>query len=434
MTATTEDASTTEPAEAAAAETTSTGDSEELPPGQWPRHLRTAAPEETLRRGRRLLVIALALLVVVGAGLVAAGLDLVWTSTGGRYIEPGLQPDDPNYIAMVEPTPTLLVISVHEDELVGVALLALRPRDEGGSVIAVPAQTRISDLDEEVETLADAYATDGGSGVAGGIESLVGVAVTDTFEVNDEGWASQIGPVEPLTVVVPDDVGDLWPAGPVDLAGDEVGEFLRAKGDDESELNRLARQELFWRAWISAVATEGESAVPGESDRSLGRFIDGLRQDLAAVSSIPLVVRSGEGDEGEYFEADEAEVAAIVARDIPYPQEPEIGARTRVSLLNGTSETDLGVRATGPLVEAGAEIAMTGNAATFDEPQTVLAYSDASQRQAAVELRNALGIGEIEHRSSAAGPSVVDEGERIDVTVILGADAPEAIRRLESTG
>lgn len=389
-------------------------------------------------------MVALALLIVIGAGLVLAGLDLVWTSTAGRYVGTGLQPSDPNYVALVTPSPTLLVTSVHDDELVGVALLALHPRDEGGSVIALPVDTRMVDLDEEiedspprdeVETLADAFASDGDEGVAEGVEQVFRVAVTDTFEVNDTGWASQVEAVEPLRVVIPDPVGDLYPAGPVELADDEVGAFLRAQDDGESELNRLTRQELFWRAWLTAVSAEGESAVPGESDKSLGRFIDGLRRGQESVSSVPMVERgSSTADEGQYFEADAAEVAAIVAREIPYPQEPETGARTRVTLLNGTSETDLALQATRPLVEAGAEVAVTGNAASFSEPQTLLTYTDSDQRQEAEALRDALGVGEIEHRASSGDRAAVDDGERIDVTVILGADAPEAIRRLQTTG
>jgi hypothetical protein len=411
-----------------------------------------------------LLVIALGLLVVVGAGLVAAGLDLVWTSTAGEYVS-GLQPDDPDYVALVTPSPTLLVASVHDDELVGVALLAMRPRDDGGSVITMPAETRANSLEgedgdppsgqldegpessadeesdssdqdeDETGTLADAYGTDGSDGLVGAVERLFRVAVTENIEVNDDGWASLVASVEPLTVAVPDDVGDRWPAGSVELEGDEVGEFLRLRGDEESELNRVARQELFWREWLAAVAEVGDEAVPGEREAGLGRFVDGLRQDLSAVSSVPVVARGAAAEDGgEYFEADADDLAAIVARDIPFPQEPEIGVRTRVSLLNGTTDTDLGLRVTGPLVESGAEIAVTGNAATFSESETLLTYSEATQRQAAVELRDALGIGRVEHRSSSAGPAVVDDGERIDVTVILGADAPEAMRRLETTG
>jgi len=44
-------------------------------------------------------------------------------------------------------------------------------------------------------------------------------------------------------------------------------------------------------------------------------------------------------------------------------------------------------------------------------------------------IREFLGIGDVESDSSGQDAAVVDESERIDLTVILGADAPEAIRR-----
>lgn len=128
-------------------------------------------------------------------------------------------------------------------------------------------------------------------------------------------------------------------------------------------------------------------------------------------------------------------IGGIVAAEVPFPQEPTPGARTRISLLNGTPDELLGQQAVAPLVEEGAEIAVTGNASSFAEPTTTFIYSGPEARPRAHALRNALGTGQVEERvldEGEVGP-FTDDGERIDVTVILGADAPGAIRRLETT-
>lgn len=436
------------------------------------RHLRHRSAVDELRRSRLQMVAALGVLTVAGVLLTWTGVNQMWSTTAGQYISPGLSPDDPNYVALVTPTPTLLVASADDDgALVGVSVISLHSGDEGGAVIVLPVATGIPALesgetpatgsgegddvpldglgdggdgdddllpaDDGDMTLADAYDSSGAGGVREGVERILRVALSDTIEVDDAGWTSLLAPVEPLSLVVPDPVGDRWPAGPLDLDAEEVGEFLAANATDDSELVRVARQELLWQTWIPAVVEAGEEAVPGEQDAGLGRFVRGLAAGDATVTGLPVVSES-EGEDvpdsdGEQFTVEPEVIADIVARDIPYPQEPWAGSRIRVKLLNGTTDVDMALRAAGPLVRAQAEIAIMGNAGSFEEPRTRFLYRGESQRQAANALRSALGVGVVEPEPVAEDPHLVDEGERVDVTVVLGADAAQAIRRLEAT-
>lgn len=452
----------------ALAEPTEPGSVPETPPPEpseepGARHLRRRSTAGELRRSRQRMVVALGALTVAGVLLTWTGVNQMWSTTAGDYISPGLSPDDPNYIALVTPSPTLLVVSTDEEgALVGASVVSLHSGDEGGAVIVLPVATSVPAVDSGDSTatdsgesgdaqedggddllpadggdmtLTDAYDSAGAEGVREGVERILQVAVGDTIEVDGAGWASLLAPVEPLSLVVPDPVGERWPAGPLDLDAGEVGEFLAANTSDDSELVRVARQELFWQTWIPAVAEAGEEAVPGEQEAGLGRFVRGLAEGDVTVTGLPVVSESeGDGDvDGERFTVEPDAIAGIVARDVPYPQEPWAGSRIRVKLLNGTTDVDLALRAVGPLVSVQAEIAIMGNAGSFEEPRTRFLYRGESQRQAANALRSALGVGVVEPDPVTEDPQLVDEGERVDVTVVLGADAAQAIRRLEAT-
>ncbi|HMG43107.1 MAG TPA: LCP family protein [Acidimicrobiales bacterium] len=384
-----------------------------------------------IRRRQRLVVVAMVLLVGLGAGLVVVGLDRVRGSTAGTYVDATLRPDEPGYVALVTPTPTMLVLQRDaSDELVGVALLGLRSQDEGGSVVLIPVATQ-APFAEEGDDLRSVYTDGGADTVATQLELMLNLSIGDTVELDDTGWASLVDPVGSISMVLPAPVGD-WPAGQVDLAAADVGSFLAARNDDESELARLDRQELFWDEWLPRVRAQGDDAVPGESDVGLGRFVRGLAAGTSEVVALPV---ASAACFCELFEPSEDLAPELVAQAVPYPQEPSVGARVRIRLLNGTSVPGLAVQAAAPLVEAGAEIALSGNASSFAEPRTRFIYGKSRLRQDTNSLRDALGVGAVEQASSdEESVEPADEADRIDVTVVLGADAPEVIRRLESTG
>lgn len=406
--------------------------------GDRARHLGWRSEAATLRRRRRRILVALALLPFLGAALVIVGMDRVWNSTAGRYVSPGLEPDEPNYAALVTPTPTYLVAHVDDaEQLTSVALLSLRSNDEGGSVIVLPVATQPR-LDEGSVTLQEAYADGGVSGLTVAVQRILNIAVGEVELRDDAGWGRMVAPVAPLSLTLPEAVGDRWAAGPVQLEAADVGEFLRTGVETENELNRLLRHELFWEAWLLAVSRGDEGAVPGEVEVGLGRFVRGLASGPLAVNSLP--VASAEvldpdvdGDE-QVFVPDGALVAALVAEAVPYPEEPTAGSRIRVRLLNGTDERDLNLRVAEPLVRSGAEIAISGNAASFNEARTRFVYTEEENEGLATLLREALGVGTVELEPPEDDPAYIDENERIDVTVILGADAPGAIGRLETSG
>ena len=404
-----------------------------------------AAPDqggspERVRRRRRLVLATMAALIGGGAALTVVGVNLVRNSTAGRYVAPTAGPDDPGYQAYVVPTPTMAVVQRGDDgELVSVAMLAIESSDDGGAVILVPASTltRVggpvdpgsggagSAQSDQPRTMADVYRQGGAGGVVAAVAHLLGVAIPEHLEVDDTRWASLVAPVAPVDLQLAKTVGE-WRAGDVSLAADDVGPFLRARAAGESEAERMDRQADFWTAWLPLVRDAGVDALPGEADVGIGRFVRSLADGSPSIVPLPGEAAGGDGSVAETFGPHYERLAELVVRAVPYPVSPSPGRRIRVRLLNGTTDPELTSAAANRLVRGGAEITIAGNAPTFDETETLMLYGRADQRDMALWLATGFGGGQIERDPAASGEVADDE---IDVTVILGADAPDLIGR-----
>jgi LytR cell envelope-related transcriptional attenuator len=417
---------------------------------------RDRAPER-VRRRRRLVLATMAALVGGGAVLTVVGVNLVRNSTAGRYVAPTAGPDDPGYQAYVVPTPTMAVVQRGDDgELVSVAVLAIESSDDGGAVILVPAST-LTRADRAVDatsgtagsagsgtagsagsgaagdpgsgeppTLAEVYREGGADGAVAAVADLLAVAIPDHLEVDDARWASLVAPVAPVDLQLTKNLGN-WRPGDLSLAADDVGPFLRARAAGESEAERIDRQADFWTAWLPLVRDAGVDALPGEADVGIGRFVRSLADGSPSIVPLPGEAGGGDGSASETFVPHDERLAELVVRAVPYPVSPSPGRRVRVRLLNGTTDPGLTSAAANRLVRSGAEITIAGNAPTFDETETLMLYGRADQRDTALWLAAGLGGGRVEPDPAASG-GVTDDDE-IDVTVILGADAPDLIGR-----
>ena len=379
-----------------------------------------------LRRRRRILLASIGMLTAVGVALAVAGVTLVRHSTAGRYIE-GAGPDDPGYEAFVVPTPVMALFQRGAGgELVGVALLALESRDGNGSVVLVPPATLAGAPGAE-STLAATYRDGAAEGLVAVLTDLLAMAIPEHLEVDDARWASLVSPVAPVELQLDEPVGD-WSAGDVSLAADDVGPFLAALAAGEDDADRFDRQEDFWTAWLALVERAGDGAVPGEIDVGIGRFVRGLAEGEASIAPLPVAEADG-ADGPTTFRVNAERLSEVMARAVPYPESPGPDRRIRVRLLNGTRDADLTSVAASRLVEGGAQISIVGNAASFDVPETHLIYGVAEERLEAEWLAAVLGGVPIGQDPASQPADDADEDEDIDVTVILGADAPDLIGR-----
>jgi len=364
---------------------------------------------------RRWMTVFSSLLVaalVAAGGLTYVGVKTVRESRAGKSVATVTDPTLPGFEAFLEPTPTLLVLHSSGKTLLSAAVLALNSGDAGGSVLLVPPATRMSDGDGAF-TLG-AVAAFGGSvdAIVPGLQDLLGIGLSEVVVVDDARWAELLAPVAPLAFDNPGAVGD-FPAGSLSLAPEQVGPYLAARNEGESDLARLFRQQLFFEAWADAVAASTDpGAVPGEVDSGIGRFVRGLAAGPRRVATLP--VDETPIAEGTRLDVDAAALAALIPTLVPFPTAAHPGGRTRVRLLDGTGDAQHVLTAAPLIVPAGSEIVVVGNADRFDYQTTEIRYHDPVLKGAAQELRDALGAGR-----------VVDDARQtdaFDVTIVLGPD------------
>lgn len=364
------------------------------------------------RRWLTVFASLLALSVAAAAVLTYLGIQTVRESRAGRSVSTVVDPARPGFEAFLEPTPTLVVLDGNGTVLRSAAVLSLRSGDVGGSVLLVPPDTRLGD-DPNALTLGAVAAFEGSLPAAvPGIQDLLGIGIAEVAVVDDQRWAELVAPVAPLTIENPDPVGP-FPAGTLSLAATDVASFLGARGEGESDLARLYREQLVFDAWLDAVATSSDpGAVPGEGDTGLGRFLRGLAAGDREIRTLPVV--ESPAPTGTHIDVDVDAALVVVAELVPFPTAANPGGRIRVRLLDGSGDPNH-VLAVAPLiVPAPSEIVVVGNADAFDYETTEIRYHDPVRKASAETLREVLGAGRV-----VSDPRPTDA---FDVTIVLGTD------------
>lgn len=388
-------------------------------------HAPGASPDGAGRRPVPLASVVSAVVLVAlfaaGIGLAYAGTRIIRSSTEGEVLEPVDDPTAPGFEALVEPTPTLAVLHDLDGEIDAITVLTLpSPDSGGGGVVFVPTRV-IADMPIfGVAPIEAGYDLGTAQVQAEVVGDVLGAGIGEVAVVDAERWAGLVAPVAPLVVDNPDDlyVDDelRFPAGEIELEADDVGPYLEARVEGQSELARLFRHETLWRAWLTAVQDAGRAeAVPGELESGVGHFVRELARGTTVLERLPVEEGSSEefADEPTFVTDPEA-VEALVAELIPFPRSPRPGVRERVRVLNGTDDLEAARRAAPELPPVGVEVVIVGNASRFDHETTTIAYVGPEHEEAARAIRDVLGAGEV---LQDPRPSDV-----VDITVTLGAD------------
>lgn len=370
-----------------------------------------------------LAAVVLLALFAAGLGLTYTGTRIIRSSTQGKVVRPVEDPTAPGYEALVAPTPTMAVLHDVGGELDAITVLTLPDPDRGGGgIVFVPTRV-VDDLPVFGVTVLQAAYDLGATPLvqAEMVGDLLGAGIDEVVVVDAARWAALVAPVAPLVIDNPDDLeieGDLrFPAGPLELAAEDVGPYLEARADGQSDLARLYRHELVWRAWLAAVAETGVAeAVPGETEAGIGRFVRALSAGTVAAETLPVdrPPTAVDGEEEPTFLPDVAGIEALVAELIPFPRSPRPGVRPRVRVLSGTEDVEASRRLAPMLPPLGLEVVIVGNARTLDHERTTIAHLGPEEEEAAGKLRDLLGVGEV----------LVDPrpSDVVEITVTLGAD------------
>ena len=360
-------------------------------------------------------------LIVGGVGLSYAGTRVIRSSTEGEVFTPVRDPTAPGFEALVDPTPTLALLHDRDGVLDAVTVLTLPdPDNGGGGVLLIPDRT-VADLGALGELpIEAAYDLGDARFEAQAVGDLLGAAMNDFEVIDAERWADLVEPVAPIVIDNPNELtfdGEVrFPIGEIELGPEDVGAYLEADDAEGSDLARLARHETFWREWLEAVAAEGSpAAVPGELDSGIGRFVRAIAEGPAVIETLPVqpAPDGGYGPETAFLPVHD-EIDELVARLVPFPVSPSPGARARLRLQNGTTDTSVAASVAAELPPAGVQVVLIGNASTLDHETTTVRYGAdefADEARAVVDI---LGVGEAVQGSR---PS-----DAADITVTLGAD------------
>jgi hypothetical protein len=353
--------------------------------------------------------------------LGSTGYRLVTESTDGTYGKKVITATDPGYEQPVEPTPTALVIQNGPDgNPVALTFLSLSGATGGGTVLMLPLETAIAEPAFGVDRLSAAFKVlakrpeDGRKQLAFQASSILNVGISEVIQLDAPTWSQTVAPLGAVAVDNPDPLdlgGTPVPTGVIPLSPDLVGPYLAALGDDESDLNRLNRQEAFWTAWMKAIAGKGEGAVAGETSAGIGLFARSLASGPVDVTTLPVTLDDATGR----YLPNTDEVAALVLDAVPAPTAAYPGSRLTVRLLNGVAAEPIPAAIVRTVAQAKGTVTVVGNGPDFDRRETTIVYGDPARRSYAQLLMALLG-GKGKVRLDREAP------DSFDVTVVLGRD------------
>jgi hypothetical protein len=391
--------------------------------GQVVRSERRRRMQHRRRRAGIAYAVAVALLAVSIPVLGFVGVQTILGSSDGEVMDPVLDPTEPGYRALIQPSPTMLLVHENDDgAMIGGALLSLAGTEGGGGSLVVLPPSLVGDI-PDIGTLSLGVANDlnDADAARAAAEWILHMDVSEVVALSHAELAEFHAATGPLTIQNPDTVrlddGTTFPAGQLVLEPDEIPRYSAHLGDEESQLNRLLRQQLVWDAWIEQISTSGEVSFPGEQDSGLARFLAGIVEGTHRVENVPLDVDSAQPDPGERVQLrlDEDRWAELLPDLVPFPAGATEGDRFIVRVLAGTEDDSTVRPAARVIVAAGGQVNMIGNADEFGHETTEIIYYDPAHRSDAEAVADALGFGTV---------TFVDEiDDSADVIVVLGADA-----------
>ena len=415
-----------------------------LPPSGTGERARNRARRQRERRALQIRVItAMVVLAAAIPVLGYAGFKKVFNTTEGRRVDAQNDPTRPNYEANVVPTPVFLLAQADSDGLSALTVLSLGGGDTGGGVLFVPVSTVTEQLEDTTSTtsttasstttttrssgatttLAAAYAEKGEGDLNQLTANVLGLSFDDAHVMSDEQMAAFLAPAAPLEINNPDRLlavdsagrtSVVFAAGEITLQAADVPRYLSHRNFRESDLNRLARHQLVWRAWLDAVkSSSNPNVVPGETTSGLGRYVRGLANGEVQFATLPVTAQP-DASGAETFVPDADRIAAMLTTFVPLPTPARPGDRVRVRLLSGVGPVDVSKLLASSLVSTGTQITIVGNADRFDYTTTQIVYYDDAFAAAAAELQQLLGVGQLTKTTTATDSE--------DVTVIIGKD------------
>ena len=370
------------------------------------------------------------LLPLMSLGLAAFIPLLVWyavsailDSTDGTVQEVVTDPNAPGYEATVNPSPSHMVLSLDPaGDLSMVTILSLGSNDVGGTVLHIAPETVLSG-NPNFDRIIDAYRLEGVERTRRVVANLMDVNVDDLTVLDQAQWELLTSPAGAIPVDIDTSLTELgddgpvvvYPAGNVIVTPSDVSAFLGWVNPGEHPIDRSARFEAFWQAWLARItASDDPNIIPGERDSGIGRFLRGIATANPLIE-VPLGTPVTLESDVPGTQIDILGLRQFVAEMIPFPLPASPGDRPTVKLLDGVGGLDLAGDYTPPIVRNRGRVITIGNVTPeFGVEQTSVVYHDRQWEAEALAIAEALGATEINFAN-------VDDVV-FDVTVIIGED------------
>lgn len=388
------------------------------------------APRVTVRAVAFGAVLALLMAAVPALGWV--GSERLLDSRGGEVVKGGTDASEPGYRALVNPTPTALV--VHRDATgypVSATILSLGAGEAGGTVLLVPLTLEPIEGSYFHTIIAGYDSTRDDDGFRRAIEDVIGISVPPPIiDVTDESLATLVAPVAPLELTVTDPMvieDGTTMQGAVSLSAEQLGPYLRATREGEPEIAHLERMRDVWVAWLAAIGAATGTEPIGAAATGMGTFLRELSAGDPVVETLDVEEELDYLQGRSYVPAEGMDEQVIDA--VPFPLSPRTGRRFSIELLNGVTGETLPMPLVRDLISAGGALTGVGNAGEFGQEETTILYKDEDWEDQARFLQGLLGDGvEIDQMSRRRADT-----ENEDMVITIGSDVLSRYQK-EDTG
>jgi hypothetical protein len=222
----------------------------------------TAIPAR--RRRRLIAAVTSSLLTVVALpGGLVLGANSLLNETGGNKVTS-------EATAVIPETPVeLLVITNARNEVASLALIAIAPGNNGGTIVSLPVGSS-ADVAKGVapRRIADLYATGGLDAVRTDVENLLNITIAMADDLTEAELASVLAPVGSQSVTLPQPVVDagvgtapvtVLQAGSITVSPAQIAAGLAATQASAAEATRLPQVKALWNAVARAGLAESAS-------------------------------------------------------------------------------------------------------------------------------------------------------------------------------
>jgi hypothetical protein len=397
------------------------------------------------RRAAIASVTGLLTLIALPAGLVVATNSML-NDKGGNNVAEEPTTKLPN-------TPVgLLAITSGRGELATIAVIALAPGGEGGTIVSLPVgAAAATPAGEPMRRIGDSFANGGLSALTSDVESLLDVTVAESMQVGAVELAQFINQAEPIAVTLSEQVVDSDASGAVsvvlntgtqEVPSDRVATALASMQSGIAESLRYDQVKELWESYaqgatpvpVVADPAQGTDAAPQDTSVTVSGVVDApTPADMAGFFT---ALRAGEiavwqfvetrvtdvqrnPTSADLYELDPGEIIVVMASVAPSARFIQAGM---IGILLDSAISDVSVVKEGAIRIAfmGGNIMVLRDMSNMAVTQTVVRYNDEAL------------LPELQEYTSFIGPAVFEKAteriEGIDAQIVLGTDFEKFVK------